>query len=107
MVVNGQTGFLKSDLDHHATPDFGRYLVRENRYSSLAAIQLHDVGVKVTPLNTINYLFLKPASTFLSLYIRYRGFLDGFPGFVFSLYSGSHHAFSYMKLWELYKNEKN
>jgi len=107
MVVNGQTGFLKSDLDHHATPDFGRYLVRENRYSSLTASQLKEAGVKVTPPNTINYLFLKPADTFLSLYLRYRGFLDGFPGFVFSLYSGLHHAFAYMKLWELYKNEKN
>ena len=107
MVVNGQTGFLKSDLDHQAPPDFGRYLVRENRYSSLAAGQLKAAGVKVTPPNTINYLFAKPASTFLSLYIRYRGFLDGFPGFVFSLYSGLHHAFAYMKLWELYKNAKD
>ena len=107
MVVNGQTGFLKSDLDHYAAPDFGRYLIRENRYSSLAAVQLKEAGVKVGPGNTINYLFIKPAVTFLSLFIRYRGFLDGFPGFVFSIYSGLHHAFAYMKLWELYKNAKD
>src|SRR3972149_883034 len=106
MVVNGQIGFLKSDLDHYATPDFGRYLIRENRYSSLAAVQLKAAGIKISVANTINYLFIKPLATFLSLYLRYRGFLDGFPGFVFSLYSGFHHAFSYMKLWELYKNEK-
>lgn len=107
MLVDGPVGFLKSDLDHYATPDFGRYLSRENRYSSLAAVQLREAGIKITIFNTINYLFFKPAVTFLSLYIRYRGFLDGFPGFVFSLYSGFHHAFSYMKLWELYKNDKN
>ena len=107
MVVDGPVGFLTADLDHHATPDFGRYLVRENRYSSLAAVQLKEAGVKVTLLNTINYLFIKPAGTFISLYVRYRGFLDGFPGFVFSLYSGLHFAFSYMKLWELYKNAKD
>lgn len=107
MVVDGVTGYLKSELDHYATPDFGRYLTRENRYSSLAAVQLKQAGVRVTPLATINYLFLKPTVTFLSLYFRYRGFLDGFPGFVFSLYSGLHHAFSYMKLWELYKNDKS
>ncbi len=105
MVVSGVTGWLKSDLDHYATPNFSRYLLRENRYSSLKAHQLKDEGVKVTFLNTINYLFVKPLGTFLSLYIRYRGFLDGFPGFVFSLYSGLHHAFSYMKLWELYKDK--
>ncbi len=107
MVVDGPVGFLTADLDHYATPDFGRYLLRENRYSSLAAVQMKEKGIKITLLNTFNYLFAKPAATFLSLYFRYRGFLDGFPGFVFSLYSGLHFAFAYMKLWELYKNEKN
>lgn len=107
MVVDGPVGFLTADLDHHASPDFGRYLLRENRYSSLAAAQMKEEGVNITPLNTVNYLFIKPAATFLSLFVRYRGFLDGFPGFVFSLYSGLHFAFAYMKLWELYKNEKN
>lgn len=107
MVVTGPTGWLTGELDHYATPDFGRYLIRENRYSSLAATQLLEAGVPVTPVNTLNYLFIKPTATFLSLYFRYRGFLDGFPGFVFSLYSGLHHAFAYMKLWELYKNVKD
>ena len=80
--------------------------MRENRYSSLAAVDLMNSGVEISILNTINYLFIKPFGTFLSLYFRYRGFMDGFPGFVFSLYSGFHHAFSYMKLWELYQNDQ-
>lgn len=105
MVVHGVTGWLKSDFLHNGTPNFSRYLLRENRYSSLRAKELKAEGVKVNFLNTINYLFIKPAGTFLSLYFRYRGFQDGFPGFVFSLYSGLHHTFSYMKLWEIYKNE--
>lgn len=106
MVVDGVLGWLKSDLDHYATPDFSRYLLRENRYSSLAANQLKAAGQKVNFFYTIKFLFCKPSSTFLNLYFRHRGFMDGFPGFVFSLYSGLHHAFSYMKLWELYKNEE-
>ncbi|KKS94775.1 MAG: Glycosyl transferase family 2 [Candidatus Collierbacteria bacterium GW2011_GWB1_44_6] len=106
MIVKGVTGWLMSDLDHLATPNFSRYLLRENSYSSLHAHQLKDAGVKVNLFNTLNYLFFKPLGTFLSLYFRYRGFLDGFPGFVFSLYSGLHHAFSYMKLWEIYKDEE-
>lgn len=106
MVVNGVVGWLKSDLDHYATPDFSRYLLRENRYSGLQARFYDKEGLKVNFGNTIWYLFIKPAGTFLDLYLRHRGFLDGFPGFVFSLYSGLHHAFSYMKLWEIYKNEE-
>ncbi len=106
MVVDCTVGWMVGDLDHYATPHFSRYLLRENRYSSLTASELKEQGVKVTYLNTINYLFLKPLKTFLSLYVRYRGFLDGFPGFVFSLFSGLHHAMAYMKLWELYRNKK-
>lgn len=105
MQVTGRIGWLQSDLDHRATPRFQRYLTRENDYSSLEAKNLYRQGVKITIFNTLNYLFLKPLKTFLSLYLRYRGFQDGFPGFVFSLYSGFHHAFSYMKLWEIYKNK--
>lgn len=105
MTVDGTVGWLKGELDHYATPTFERYLTRENRYSSLYATQLKEAGVKITVGNTIRYLFLKPLTTFLSLYFRYRGILDGFPGFVFSLYSGLHHAFGYMKLWELYRKK--
>lgn len=106
MVVKGSLGWLSADLLHYGTPNFSRYLLRENRYSSLKANQLKDEGVKVNFFNTLNYLFIKPLATFCSLYFRHRGILDGFPGFVFSLYSGLHHAFSYMKLWELYKDNE-
>ncbi|HOX96103.1 MAG TPA: glycosyltransferase family 2 protein [Candidatus Woesebacteria bacterium] len=105
MKVDGVVGWLKTDLDHYATPDFSRYLLRENRYSSLQAGFYKQEGIKITLFNTLKYLFFKPAGTFLNLYLRRRGFLDGFPGFVFSLYSGLHHAFSYMKLWEIYKKD--
>lgn len=103
MKVDGTVGWLRSDLDHYATPNFSRYLLRENRYSSLQARFYKEQGLKVNFANTIIFLFFKPAGTFLNLYFRHRGFLDGFPGFVFSLYSGLHHAFSYMKLWEIKK----
>ena len=105
MVVNGNVGWLKGDLIHFATPNFDRYLLREDRYSSLTAKELKEQKLKINFFNTLNYLFFKPLGTFLRLYIRYRGFLDGFAGFVFSLFSGLHFAFAYMKLWELYKKE--
>jgi glycosyltransferase involved in cell wall biosynthesis len=107
MHVYGRTGWLKSDLDHYATPNFKRYLLRENRYSSLKAEDLYKQGININLQNTINYLFVKPLINFTTMYFRYRGFQDGFPGFVFAAYSGLHHAFSYMKLWEIYQSKKN
>ena len=105
MVVNGKTGWLTNDYEHFGTPTFARYLLREDRYSSLTAQELKSSRLKINFLNTIKYILLLPLNTFLKLYFRYRGFLDGFPGFVFALYSGLHFAFAYMKLWELYKKE--
>jgi glycosyltransferase involved in cell wall biosynthesis len=107
MVVEGVIGWMTADLEHNASPDFHRYLDRENRYSSLHAVQLSQAGVRVNVPNTIKYLFVLPLLTFIKLFIRYRGFMDGFPGFVFSLYSGFHHAFSYMKLWELKRSKSD
>lgn len=105
MVVNGTIGWMRGDLDHYATPHFSRYLLRENRYSSLFASQLKQAKVKINFSNSLKYLFWLPLKTFFLLYFRYRGFQDGFPGFVFSLFSAIHYQLSYMKLWELYKNE--
>jgi glycosyltransferase involved in cell wall biosynthesis len=107
MTVKGSVGWFESDLDHYATPEFSRYLIRENRYSTLTAKELYRQKIKITLVNTINYLFFKPLKTFLILYFRNRGFLDGFPGFVFSIYSGFHHAFSYIKLAEIYRQNES
>jgi len=44
----------------------------------------------------------KPLVTFVSLYLRHRGYVDGVPGFLFAVFSGLHHAVAFIKLWELY-----
>lgn len=107
MKVNGPLAWLKSDLDHFATPTFSRYIQRENRYSSLTAQELKDGGVTINPFSFINFIFIKPLSTFLAIYLRHKGFQDGFSGFVFALFSGLHHALSYIKLWELKSSKRN
>lgn len=106
MTVNGSVGWMKGELDHVTNQEFSRYLSRENVYSTHHANELYAQKIPVTVFNTINYLFIKPLITFCLLYFRYRGFMDGFSGFVFSLYSGFHHALSYMKLWELYRQDE-
>ncbi len=102
MVVDGPVGWLRGDLDHWATPVFSRYILRENRYSSFAANQLRKQGVKPRLTIFLQYVFWKPLTTFFSLFIRYQGFADGFPGFVFSLFSALHFVLTYLKLWEIH-----
>ena len=37
---------------------------------------------------------------FLSRYLRHKGFVDGFAGFVFALFSGLHFPVAFIKYWE-------
>lgn len=101
MTVDGTTKWLTNDLLHLADPSFTRYLLRSNRYTTLQAEDWIKEGKLGVGTGTIlHYLLLKPAIRFLEIYLRHKGFMDGFPGFVFALYSGLHIASSYIKYWE-------
>jgi len=98
--VEGPVGHLKSDLLHYGDPVFENYLHRFNRYSTLLADELVAKKQPVTVAAAFNYLFLKPPATFIKIYVRHKGFVDGFPGFVFALFSGLIHAVTFIKVWQ-------
>lgn len=101
MEVDGPTAWLTEDLLHLADPTFSRYLVRSNRYTTLQAEEwLKDGKLGVDRLTLIKYMLVKPLLRFLEIYLRHKGFQDGFPGFVFAYYSGLHLRTSYIKYWE-------
>lgn len=104
--VQGELGNLKNDLIHIADPNFERYLMRSNRYTSLEAEKMLK-NEKDNPWTFIKYVILKPKITFLSIFIRHRGYKDGFPGFVFAFYSGIHWITSYVKFWEGKNENRN
>lgn len=106
MEVEGKIGQLRGHLIHHTAPTFERYMTNANRYTSLTAEDLQRRGVKMNAISSINFLVAKPLVTFLTLYIRHKGFLDGFPGFVFALFSGLHWPIAFMKYWELERINK-
>lgn len=101
MSVDGTTKWLQNDLLHIADPSFSRYLLRSNRYTTLQAEDWIKEGrIGIDPMNIITYTLIKPLFRFLSIYVRHKGFMDGFPGFVFAWYSGLHITSSYIKYWE-------
>ena len=111
--VKGEIGYLKNPILHHADPDFSRYLKRWDRYTTLEAEQLLKNFQLPTSLPCrqagnfqllflfVDYFILKPAVTFFSMYFRHLGFLDGFPGFVFALFSSIRFWAIYTKKWSL------
>lgn len=108
MVVDGEVAWLFNDLEHNDSPTFERYLERMNRYTDLHAKELQKSHVNLlgrnvagkTPKNLL-YFFLytvhRPLFTFLNLYIRHKGFLDGKRGFIWSLFSALHYPLAYFK----------
>lgn len=92
--VDGEVGTLKNDILHYADPTFERYLSRWNRYTTLDAIKLKKQNKKPSFLS---YFIFKPISTFFSIYFRHKGFQDGFPGFVWALFSSIRYWVVYIK----------
>jgi glycosyltransferase involved in cell wall biosynthesis len=100
-VVNGPVGYLNHNLLHFNTPDFENYLLRFNRYTSFIAGQLQEQQVPLNAYSVFDYLFIKPFVTFFMIYFRHRGYVDGFPGFVFALFSGLTFGVAYIKYWQI------
>ncbi len=102
-VVKGKAGYLKNNLLHFNTPDFENYLLRHNRYTSLLAGELGEKKVQLDFTSAMDYLFFKPFKEFFNIYVIHRGYVDGFPGFVFALFSGLRFGEAYIKYWQITK----
>ena len=99
--IKGPVGQLNCDLLHYADPNFSRYLLRNDRYTTLLAEDFKNAGVKINFLNFLNYFIFKPCHWFCLAYFLHRGYVDGFQGFVFAWYSSLRFPIAYIKLFEL------
>jgi len=102
--IDGKVGYLKNDLLHLADPNFERYLLRANRYTDLTAEELRkkNPGRGIWPI--FYYMMLKPVLTFINIYFRHKGYVDGFRGFIWALFSSAHHFYAYVKYWSNINN---
>lgn len=95
--IDGSIGYLKNPLFHYTSRTLREYWRKANTYVALTE-QEHE-GKKL-PLNLLTYVeynFFKPMTTFFLLFLRHKGFLDGYYGFLFALFSSLHHPLSYWK----------
>lgn len=99
--VVGEVGYLKNPLLHYPYKDFSSYFFKWKRYTDLLASQMNEKLKKRTlfikATYSIGYIFVKPIHWFLTTYIRHKGFMDLWPGFVFSFFSALRFPVSYLK----------
>lgn len=94
--VDGPVRQLTQPFDHFTYRSLSAYLQRMDRYSTLAADELWREGRRVRAGD----LTLRPAATFLRMYLLQAGFRDGRAGLVLAGLYAAQTLAKYAKLWE-------
>jgi (heptosyl)LPS beta-1,4-glucosyltransferase len=97
VVAGGHVGRLQHPLLHYAALDLDRFLARQQRHATWAALDAYDAGKRATWLKMATHAPLR----FLQLYILRGGFLDRRAGLMLC---GLLAYFTFLrdcKLWEL------
>ena len=99
--VDGEVGYLDEALLHYPYRDFSEYILKWSRYTDLIANQtrekMENKNIILKIFYGIGSLFIKPLYWFFIIYMRHKGFMDLWPGFVFSLFSSLRFPVSYIK----------
>lgn len=96
IAIQGTVGTLIHPMKHYSYTTRADYWKKADTYTTLTATELHVIkSPKI--LTFVAYCFFKPMYTFIMLYIRHKGFVDGLTGFEFSLYSALHFPWAYIK----------
>jgi len=102
LYLEGQVELLHSDLLHYTDPDLTHYYEKYNRYTSLAAEELAERGVRFRILS----LIVRPWWVFVRMYFLRLGFLDGIAGLILCKASAAYVFTKYAKLWERQMSRK-
>jgi hypothetical protein len=99
LKADGSSGQLRGEIQHYAYRDIADHLETIDRYTTLAARQMHEEGRHTSALGMLVHAKL----AFLRNYILKGGFRDGTAGFVISLVNSYYVFLKFAKLWELQK----
>jgi glycosyltransferase involved in cell wall biosynthesis len=94
--VSGRIDALQHPLEHYTYALISDFLRRMERYAALAAGELFATGHRCGVVD----LTLRPAWTFLRMYLVRRGFLDGWRGLLLAGLYASYTFAKYAQLWE-------
>jgi glycosyltransferase involved in cell wall biosynthesis len=93
----GSSGQLKGEIRHYAYRDLADHLETIDRYTSLAAREMHENGRRAGLLQLAGH----PPLAFLRNYIARGGIRDGVPGLIISSMNAYYVFLKFAKLWEL------
>jgi (heptosyl)LPS beta-1,4-glucosyltransferase len=95
--TDGEISWLISDLLHYSNPNLRKYIQNADKYTQLLTDELYVQFPKLSISQIFDYLIIKPIITFLILYFYHKGILDGWRGFLFSLFSSLYYPVVLLK----------
>ena len=97
VVVQGQVGQLQTPLDHYSYKSVSEYVARLDRYARLAALEMAKQGRRPR----WGEIVWRPLATFLNLYCRRLGFLEGRTGYTLAVLGSMYNFLKYYYLRDL------
>jgi glycosyltransferase involved in cell wall biosynthesis len=119
IVVQGETDFLRVEMDHFAFPSIEVFVEKHNRYSNWEARVAVDRSLNSNPSKiqskqvswrrllkmASHRLPFRPTLRFMFVYIYQKGFLDGVEGFYFARLHSFYEFLCVIKERELLRKE--
>ncbi len=97
VVLKGNVGALRGHILHASYRDVEHYFEKFNRYTSIAARQAFDQDSGTSKW----YIAFRFPYSFFYLYVIRGLVFDGYPGFVWALFSAFYPTVKYIKLVEI------
>jgi glycosyltransferase involved in cell wall biosynthesis len=102
VAIDGRVERLQHPIEHHSYQGLGDVIQRLDRYTDLAALDLHEQG---QPFR-VTALLLRPVGRFLRNYVLKQGFRDGIPGLIMAVSYAYSVFVREAKLWEMTRSSR-
>jgi (heptosyl)LPS beta-1,4-glucosyltransferase len=101
IAVEGKVGYLTHPMDHISYRTKEDYWRKTNKYILLTAYEMKEKKIPKNFISWLFYSFWKPTYIFFLLFVRHKGFMDGWYGLLFAYWSGIYYKIAYEKYLRL------
>jgi len=102
LVKGGTRQFLSGNILHYSYYSVSEHLDQINKFSTIMSRSYYERGRR----GSVFSLIMHPLWRFIKDFLVKRGFMDGYYGFIVSINSAHEVFLKYVKLRNLYKDEK-